>query len=977
MLLLRATEAYRPHLRLHRALHTSPQLLATLGLRAEDPARRWERRAAVSPHAVRELVKEGHEVLVERCAKRAIPGAEYERAGATLVPNLDPSRCDVVVGVKEPVVSTLASSPPCPGKPAAHLAFFHSHKGHTQAYNFPLLRTLLDSSAATGTRFIDYELMTSPGAAPPRSDAALPPPPGKRTIGFGFLAGYSGMADGLAQLGTKLLAAKGVPSPFLGLVRPLQAGRTEFIGRELERVGKEVRDGSLCGMGGPLVITLSGRGKVGDGARKALDELGVQWVKAGELPELAKSSEFAWDTKTIYACHLELGDYLVNRKGGAFDREEYRKHPERFESVFHSEIAPYITVLLNGGFWSPGCPRLLTTSQLAELQKNPNNRLLSIVDVSCDWGGGLEFIKAATTLDDPVVQFDAAQDRLHRDPSHATSTQLSSVEILPSAFPIDATEHFSRGLLPYLRYLLADPQLASTGDEGRELREALQRATLVKDGKLTEKHEWLYALLAEAKAGAQRQRAVVLGAGLVAGPAVRTLAARENLDIVVASNDLPAAAALAEGLSNVEPAHLDASDRSALAGLIQGADVVVSLLPAPMHVEVAKLCIEHGASLVTASYTSPQMSELHDEAKKADVVLLNELGLDPGIDHVTAMRLIEEASKTGNKVSSFVSFCGGLPSPELSNGPLGYKFSWSPRGVLTAALNSASFRLSGRDVFIPSAQLLSQHFPHVPVLRGFAFEGVANRDSLSYLPQYGLPDNLPTILRGTLRYPGFARIMRCFRALGLLSLEPLAAPIEGWGDLVAACLSAQGAEGEVLEAAKAVLAHESKEVVEESLNTLAALSLLPVSTAHIAADLPSLPLTAQSPLDYLSILLAYELRYHPGERDAVVLHHEVTTRSKAGENELFTSTLVQYGNDKASAMATTVGVPIALGALLHLDGKITQRGLVSPSSEEVWRPLLASLEQAGLTAVERRVTGTKGVLETLEKTVETGKWAVR
>ncbi|BGP51397.1 hypothetical protein JCM10450v2_007339 [Rhodotorula kratochvilovae] len=976
MLLLRPCKAYRPPLRLHRALHASHRLEATLGLRAEDPARRWERRAALSPQAVGELVKEGHEVLVERCAKRAIPGIEYEQAGATLVPKLDPARCDVVVGVKEPVVSSLTPSSSSSGKPSAHLAFFHSHKGHTQAYNFPLLRTLLSSSAATGTRFIDYELLTSPSAAPARSDPALPPPTpqaGKRTIGFGALAGYSGMADGLAQLGTKLLAAKGVPSPFLGLVRPLQAGRTEVIRKELERVGKEVREGKLAGMDGPLVITLSGRGKVGDGAREALDELGVQWVKAAELPELAKSG----DTRTIYACHLELSDYLVNREGGAFDREEYRKHPERFESVFHSKVAPFTAVLLNGGFWSPGCPRLLTTAQLAELQKNPHSRLLSIVDVSCDWGGGLEFIKAATTLDDPIVQFDAAADRLHRDPSHATSTQLSSVEILPSAFPIDATEHFSRGLLPYVRYLLADPTLASAGEDGRELREALQRATLVKDGKLTEKHEWLYGLLEEAKAGAKRQRAVVLGAGLVAGPAVRTLAAREDLDVVVANNDLPAAAALAEGLANVEPAHLDASDKSALANLIKGADVVLSLLPAPMHVEVAKLCIEHGSSLVTASYTSPQMSELHEDAKKAGVVLLNELGLDPGIDHVTAMRLIEEANKTGNKVSSFVSFCGGLPSPELSNGPLGYKFSWSPRGVLTAALNSASFRLSGRDVSIPSSQLLSQHFPHVPLLRGFAFEGVANRDSLAYLPQYGLPQDLPTILRGTLRYPGFARVVRCFRALGLLSLEPLKAPIERWEDLVAACLSGRGAQGAAFEAVKTALAHEPKEVVAETLKALTDLSLLPSSTSSAAADLPALPSRAQSPLDYLSILLAHELRYHPGERDAVVLHHEVTTRSSAGEDELFTSTLVQYGDDKASAMATTVGVPIALGALLHLDGKISQRGLVSPSSEEIWRPLLASLEEAGLTAVERRQKGTRGVLETLEKTVQDENWAGR
>ncbi|GAA5839177.1 hypothetical protein JCM9279_002618 [Rhodotorula babjevae] len=971
MLCTRLANLYRPPLRLHRALHSSPPHLATLGLRAEDPARKWERRAALSPEAVKTLVGEGHEVLVERCAKRAIPSSEYEQVGAVVVDKLEASRCDVVVGVKEPVASSLSSSSSSTDKPQAHLAFFHCHKG--QSYNLSLLRTLLDSSKAIGASFIDYELLTSPSkGSTVRSDPTIPsapPPAAKRTIGFGSLAGYSGMADGLAQLGTKLLVAKGVPSPFLSLVRPIQAGRVETIKHELERVGREVGEGKMRGMDGPLVITLSGRGKVGDGARKALDELGVRWVKADELQGVVKSG----DNKTIYACHLELGDYLVNRDGKPFDREHYRQHPEEFDSVFHTKIAPYTSVLLNGGFWAPGCPRLLTTAQLAELQSRSDNRLVSIVDVSCDWEGGLEFVKAATTLDDPVVQFDAIADRLHRDPAHPTSTQLSSVEILPSAFPIDATEHFSRGLLPYVRYLLDDPALKKEGEDGKEIREALRRATLVEGGKLTERHEWLYEVLDEAKNSSRRRKAVVLGAGLVAGPAVRTLALRSDLDVVVASNDLPAAHALASDYTNVDAVHLDASDKAALSDLVASADVVLSLLPASLHVDVAKLCIQHGSSLVTASYTSPQMAQLSDEAKKAGVVLLNELGLDPGIDHVTAMRLIEEARSTGNEISSFVSFCGGLPSPELSNGPLGYKFSWSPRGVLTAALNSASFRLAGHDVAIPSDKLLSQNFPHVPLLRGFAFEGVANRDSLAYLPEYGLPSDLPTILRGTLRYPGFARIVRCFRTLGLLSLKPLEAPIDRWEQLIDACARRLGVEHSGARAVEAVLAEERDEVVAETVQVLSELALL--SSPPAPSDLPPLPSSALAPLDYLSILLAHQLRYHPGERDAVVLHHEVTTRSTDGKDELFTSTLVQYGDDKASAMATTVGVPIALGALLFLDGKIAQRGLVSPSSEEVWRPLLASFEAAGLCPVERRQKGTRGVLETLEQTVHGEGWA--
>lgn len=224
--------------------------------------------------------------------------------------------------------------------------------------------------------------------------------------------------------------------------------------------------------------------------------------------------------------------------------------------------------------------------------------------------------------------------------------------------------------------------------------------------------------------------------------------------------------------------------------------------------------------------------------------MLNELGLDPGIDHCSAAALIEEARGTGNEVSriaasetrfheidqhsfqlvSFVSFCGGLPEPALSGGPLGYKFSWSPRGVLTAALNSAKFRLDSKDVTIPGSDLLRQGFSSVPILRGFNLEGVANRDSLSYLPQYSLPQDLPTILRGTLRYPGFSRLVDAFKRIGLLSTEKLDRRIGRWGELVDACLGKQGYEvkdGETREKALTkLLGDEDQTLVRDVLDTL-------------------------------------------------------------------------------------------------------------------------------------------------------------
>ncbi|GAA6063495.1 hypothetical protein JCM10212_004454 [Sporobolomyces blumeae] len=930
-----------------RGVHSTNRIEATLGVRKEDPARIFERRAPLSPLACRDLIEAGHDVVVEQSQKRVYSDEQYRAVGARLVDVLDSKRCDVVAGVKEPLATNLPVSPS-----TTHLGFFHTHKG--QAYNLPLLRRLVDSHSTV----IDYELLTDEAG-----------PRGKRTTGFGKLAGFSGMADGLSALGTKLLASRGVVTPFLKLRRPLTAGTVDKVEKGLRKVAEEIRRDGIAREAGPIIITLSGRGKVGQGARQVLDQLDVKWVKDYELETL--SQDPTTSTKQIYACHLELQDYLVHVEGKPFSREEYREHPERYRSTFHRKIAPYTTLFLNGGFFSRGCPLLLSTKQLAELQENPESRLVSIVDVSCDFDGALEFVRSATTLDDPIIQFDAVKNEFHRDLARR-GTQISSVEILPSALPLDATDQFSTSLLPYVRTLLdkADSASSAARSSDPKVLAALERATLAKDGQLAKQHEWLYDLLEKASSGTKRKTAVVLGAGLVAGPAVRTLAAQQNLNVIVASNDLKAAEALGQDRENVLAAYLDASDEAALRELIAQADVVLSLLPAPMHVKVANLCIEGQTSLVTASYTSPEMAALHDRAKDAGVVLLNELGLDPGIDHCSAAALIEQARGTGNKLVSFVSFCGGLPEPALSGGPLGYKFSWSPRGVLTAALNSASFRLNSRNVQIPGADLLRQNFSSVPILRGFSLEGVANRDSISYLPQYSLPRDLPTILRGTLRYPGFSRLVDAYKRIGLLSTEPLAEPISSWATLVDACLHVKGFrvddDKSRRDALNTLLGTSDASLVDDVVDSLRDLALLPNSTSDVS--LPALPSTPSAPLDLLSSILSHQLAYGPNERDVVILHHELTTESsETGEPELFTSTLVQYGTDQESAMALTVGTPIALGALLILDGKISQRGLVSPTSEEVWRPLLGQLEANGIRSVEKRKRGSRGMLETLER----------
>ncbi|MBN2265113.1 MAG: saccharopine dehydrogenase NADP-binding domain-containing protein, partial [Candidatus Aminicenantes bacterium] len=203
-------------------------------------------------------------------------------------------------------------------------------------------------------------------------------------------------------------------------------------------------------------------------------------------------------------------------------------------------------------------------------------------------------------------------------------------------------------------------------------------------------------------------KVLVLGAGLVARPLVRYLLERPGLAVTVADVEAGRAEALVAGHTRGAAEVLDIADRAALSAAVERADLVVSLVPYTFHPLIAELAVESGRPMVTASYVSPAMRALDERAKAKGVILLNELGLDPGIDHMEAMRIIHEAHEAGRSVLGFTSWCGGLPAPEANTNPFGYKFSWSPRGVLLASKNSARFLKDGRIVTIPAAELFAR-----------------------------------------------------------------------------------------------------------------------------------------------------------------------------------------------------------------------------------------------------------------------------
>jgi saccharopine dehydrogenase-like NADP-dependent oxidoreductase len=436
------------------------------------------------------------------------------------------------------------------------------------------------------------------------------------------------------------------------------------------------------------------------------------------------------------------------------------------------------------------------------------------------------------------------------------------------------------------------------------------------------------------------KKVLVLGAGLVARPLVDYLLGLEDFSVVVADVEFARAEKLVAGHPRGRAEHIDISNREALAAAIGRADLVVSMVPYTFHPLVAELAIEQGRHMVTASYVSPAMRECDARARAKGVLLLNELGLDPGIDHMEAMRVIHEVHDAGGRVLGFTSWCGGLPAPEANTNPFGYKFSWSPRGVLLASKNSAKYLKDGRVVSIPAADLFAS--PEIIRVPGLGeFEGYPNRDSVSYRETYGIPEAL-TVFRGTLRFAGWCETLRRMVELGLLDDTPKDRSGATLLDLMRE-LSQAGPGDDVRRAVAARLGLASGSTVLSAMDWLGLFEARPLAAAK------------GSSLDNLSALMIERLAYAPGERDMVVLQHEFLTATVSGLTERIVSTLVDYGIPNGdSSMSRTVGLPAAIGARLILEGKIALTGVQVPVRPEIYVPILEELEARGVRFTEKR-----------------------
>lgn len=436
------------------------------------------------------------------------------------------------------------------------------------------------------------------------------------------------------------------------------------------------------------------------------------------------------------------------------------------------------------------------------------------------------------------------------------------------------------------------------------------------------------------------KKVLILGAGLVARPLVRYLLDQSDIEVEVASRTVSKAVRLIDNHPQGIAKELNLKNEESLRKEIAGADIVISMVPYAFHAKVAKYCIDYQKHMVTTSYVSEVMKELDVEAKKAGIIILNEVGLDPGIDHMEAMRIIHEVEEKEGEIESFTSYCGGLPAPEANTNPFGYKFSWSPIGVLLAGKNSAQFLRDEKRIFVTPENLF-ENFSIVDIEGLGEFEGYPNRNSLPYIHLYGI-ESTKTMLRGTLRNKGWCTTLKKIVDLGLLDQRE-----EDWSGLTY----------------KDFLRKLIKESEEKDLKKALALFL------NIAVDSDiidrfewlglfsgePLPLDKGSALDILGAKMLEKLQYEEGERDMIILQHTFIAAYKDGKKEKITSTLIDFGIPHGdTSMARTVGLPAAISTRLILEGKIDQTGVHIPITPEIYSPILAELKELGIVFKEIR-----------------------
>lgn len=439
---------------------------------------------------------------------------------------------------------------------------------------------------------------------------------------------------------------------------------------------------------------------------------------------------------------------------------------------------------------------------------------------------------------------------------------------------------------------------------------------------------------------------LILGAGLSASSLIRYLLKHStefSWKISVVDQDCELVKKKLGGHPNGEALSFNALDATERKSHIDNADLVISMLPARYHVEVAKDCIDLKTNLITPSYISPEMKELDHSARAAGIVIMNEIGVDPGIDHMSAMKIIHDILDKGGELSSFKSFCGGLIAPESDNNPWNYKFTWNPRNVVLAGQGSAArFIENGEYKYIPYGQVFNRL--NRMEIEGFGeFDGYANRDSLSYRQTYGI-EKIPTIYRGTLRRPGYCQAWDVFVDLGMTEDSYI---MENSKDF------------SPRDFLNAFLPYSTTETVEEKFKKFLGPSNIQYFDRFVWLGIfekdKSFGFENATPAQLLEKLLVNKWVLYPEDKDMLVMYHEFEYTLNGVSHQIHSS-MVNVGEDKTyTSMSNTVGLPVGIAAKHILNGSIKEKGVTLPIQKEVYTPILAELEEYGIVFKEKEL----------------------
>ena len=440
---------------------------------------------------------------------------------------------------------------------------------------------------------------------------------------------------------------------------------------------------------------------------------------------------------------------------------------------------------------------------------------------------------------------------------------------------------------------------------------------------------------------------LIIGAGRSASSLIHYLLNKseaERLQLVIADLSLELANNKTNNHPNATAIQLDISNIEHRQQEIQKATIVISMLPAHLHIEIAEDCIAFKKHLVTASYISPKMQELDNLAKENGLIFMNEIGLDPGIDHMSAMKVIDEIKEKGGKMVQFESFCGGLVAPESDTNLWNYKFSWNPRNVVLAGQGGVSkFIQEGKYKYIPYNKLFRRtEFLEV---EGYGrFEGYANRDSLKYRSVYGLDDIL-TMYRGTLRRVGYSKAWDMLVQLGMTD------------DSYTMENSAQMSYRDFT---NSFLAYHPTDSVELKLRHYLKIDQDDVIWDKVVEldlfdNTKKVGLKNATPAQILEKILAEKWALQSNDKDLIVMYHKFGFELN-GQKKQIDSTMVCIGDDQTyTAMAKTVGLPVAIATLQILNGTIKTPGVQLPIAKEVYQPILEELESYGVIFNEKEV----------------------